>query len=114
MTKTHEFRVLPSYRALLLHCKRATYVLKLALSSSLRQSPFLFCFEQFRWHIKDGNTEITWDSGHPSSAEEASDSENDLDSDNQTDNEQSGSSESEQEIVPTVANDILSEDDCEA
>ena len=41
VTKTHEFRVLPSYHALLLHCKRATYVLKLALSSPLRQSPFL-------------------------------------------------------------------------
>ena len=59
VTKTHESKVLPSYRALLLHCKRATYILKLTLSSPLRQSPFLLCFEQFGWHTRDGNVEIT-------------------------------------------------------
>ena len=38
-------------------------------------------------------------------------SENDLDSVGETDDEQSGSSDIEQEIVPTVASDSLSEDD---
>ena len=113
VTKTHEFKVLPSYRALLHHCKRATYIVKLILSSSLRQSPFLLCYEQFGWHTKDGNVEITWDSGNPSYAEEASDSENDLDSAGETDDEQPGSSDSEPEIMPIVASDGLSEDDYE-
>ena len=98
--------MLPSYSALLLHYRRATYVVKLTLSSPLLQSPFLFCFKQFGWHNKDGNTQITWETGHPSNVEESSDSEHDLDSADDTEPEQADSSDSEQE-----ANDSLSEDD---
>ena len=112
VTKTHESKVLPSYSALLLHCRRATYIVKLSLGSPLLQSPFLFCFEQFGWHIKDGNTQITWETGHdPSTVEEASDSESDLDSAVDTDPEQADSSDIEQEVRPTVANDSFSDDD---
>ena len=108
VTKTHEFKVLPSYRALLLHCRRATYILKLTLSSPMRQSPFL-CYEQFGWHKNlDGNVQITWDSGDLSGVDSESDSAG------ETDEEQSGSSDSKQETLPTVANDSLSEDDHEA
>ena len=92
VTKTHEFKVLSSYSALLLHCRRATYIVKLTLSSPLLQSPFLFCFEQFGWHNKDGNTQITWETGHPSNVEESSDSEHDLDSADDTKPEQADSS----------------------
>ena len=95
MNKTHEFKVLPSYRpsALLLYCRRATYIVKLTLSSPLLQSPFLFCFEQIGWHNKDGNTQITWETGHPSNVEESSDSEHDLDSADDTEPEQADSSD---------------------
>lgn len=94
---------------------RATYNVKLILSSPLLQSSFLFCYEQYGWHNKDGNTQLTWKTGHPSTFEEASDSESDLDSAVvDTDPEQAESSDSEEEVVgPTIANDSFSEDEYE-
>ena len=47
---------------LILHSKRADYVLKLVISVTLFTSPFLPSFEQFGWHkTEDGYICITWD-----------------------------------------------------
>ncbi len=76
VTKFHEHKLVPSYQALLLHCKRANYVLKLALSAPWTHSPFLPCFEQFGWHVDNDTIFITWDSDlHESDEESDSDSE---------------------------------------
>ena len=63
VTKVHEFKLIPSSRALVLHCKRANYILKLSLSIPLLQSPLLLCYEQFGWYTTDGSVCITWDDG---------------------------------------------------
>ena len=63
MTKLHELKLISSSQALVLHCKRANYILKLSLSIPLTQSPFLPCYEQFDWHTTDGEVSITWDDG---------------------------------------------------
>ena len=78
VTKYHEHKLLPTYQALVLHCKRADYVLKLTMSAPWMVSPFLPCYQQFGWHMdrEDGVT-ITWDAALDSEAEEDSDSEAD-------------------------------------
>lgn len=54
--------MLASLQALILHSKRANYVLKLAISATLITTPFLQCFEQFGRHKTDeGDVQITWD-----------------------------------------------------
>ncbi len=63
VTKLHELKLIPSSQALVLHCKRANYILKLNLSIPLTQSPFLLCYEQFDWHTTNGEVSITWDDG---------------------------------------------------
>ena len=80
VTKYHEFKLLPSYQALTLHCKRANYVLKLTLSAPWASSPFLACFEQFGWHREeDDGVTITWDEDpHDSEASDGSDSDAEL------------------------------------
>ena len=87
VTKYHEYKLVPSYQTLVLHCKRANYVMKLFLSAPLTVSPFLPCFTQFGWHVKsEGGTEsicITWDSenGPDPEEEEGSSSGSEEDSD---------------------------------
>lgn len=79
VTKYHEHKLLPSYQALVLHCKRANYVLKLTMSSPWSHSPFLACFEQFGWHKENGNILISWDAeDHLDSDTEDSDSASEL------------------------------------
>ena len=93
ITKLHEQKVLPSLQALILHSKRANYLLKLVISATLVTSPFLQCFEQFGWHKTDeGNVRITWD--RDVSEEESTSS----------DEESAGESGSESELsdVPNV------------
>ena len=78
VTKQHELKVIPSFQALILHSKRANYVLKLAVTVTILSSPFLHCFEQFGWHTSDGTVEITWDNkdvAEADSCEENSDEE---------------------------------------
>ena len=41
VTKVHEFKLILSSRALLLHCKRANYILKLNTSTSVSFTPLL-------------------------------------------------------------------------
>ena len=87
VTKLHELKLIPSSRALILHCKRANYILKLSLSIPLTQSPFLLCYEQFGWHTTDGEVSITWDDGDsPESDDEEEESEDEsADGDEQSD-----------------------------
>ena len=73
VTKFHEYKLIPSYQALTLHCKRADYVLKLIMSTPWYQSPFLPCFEQFDWHKEDTNIMVTWDEVDSGSVENDSD-----------------------------------------
>ena len=73
VSKLHEMKLIPSSRALVLHCKRANYVLKLSLSVPFTQSPFLLCYEQFGWHKTDGELSITWDDGEPPESEDDDD-----------------------------------------
>ena len=76
MTKLHELKLISSSQTLVLHCKRANYILKLSLSIPLTQSPFLPCYEQFDWHTTDGEVSITWDDGDsPESDDEEKESE---------------------------------------
>ena len=70
VTKYHEQKVLPSLHALVLHCKRANYVLKLTLSAPWAVSPFLPCFEQFGWHNQENSVQITWDADQIHTSEE--------------------------------------------
>lgn len=92
VTKLHEFKLIPSLRALFLHCMRANYIIKLSLSVPLFRSPFLPCFEQFGWNTTDGQVCITWNDGDsPESEGEESEEESDHEA------EDEGQSESEDE-----------------
>ena len=100
VTKLHEQKVLPSLQALILHSKRANYVLKLAISATLFISPFLQCFEQFGWHKTDGgDVQITWDR-HVSEEEESTSS----------GEESAGDSGSESETQVPNANEMVDTD----
>lgn len=85
VTKLHEYKLLPKYQALVLHCKRANYVLILVLSAPWTHSPFLPCFEQFGWHVENDCIFITWDSDLHDSDEEVSDSDSELSDSNSSD-----------------------------
>ena len=89
VTKVHEYKLIPSSRALVLQCLRANYIIKLSLSVPLRVSPFLPCFEQFEWHCTtDDSINITWDDGDPPEDEsEESDQESDEEGEVQSDRE---------------------------
>ena len=82
VTKFHEHKLLPSYCALSLHCKRASYVLKLTMSTPWILSPFLFCHEQFGWHEDhEGNVLVTWDDEDKQTSDVEDSSESDYNSD---------------------------------
>ena len=103
VTKFHEAKVLPSLNALIQHCHRANYVLKLVYSSPRSECQELNQFEKYGWkQTGTSNIEVVWEQpgldttitlqdDHESiSSEESgedSDSENDADRDSQQNQE---------------------------
>ena len=103
-------KLISSSQALVLHCKRANYILKLSLSIPLTQSPFLPCYEQFDWHTTDGEVSITWDDGDsPESDDEEEESEDEpADKDDQSEHEDEHSDEFHgQQIMEVTLTSIL-------
>ncbi len=61
VTRFHEAKIIPSWNALIQHCRRATYVLKLVYSSPRSDCKDLLHHEQYGWQESGSCIEVLWE-----------------------------------------------------